>query len=261
MTDLWELSTWTRPLSTQLRIVVDVTESPRSASDVIAARLKEVRKGRGINVPRLADLCAGVGAPNLTESVIMNIESGRPDAEGRRRRDITVNELLDLARALGVSPLVLLLPAQDVAYPLTPAETASASVVFEWIVGERLPPLPAPDQDDEWTDENRAVAWHLFSRALTYVPESSTHWLVRAELERLRDGEQRNPLVIEDLRQEFAAEIETLKRQQAEMGIFFADMKRVAQLTGDSDSELRNTVKRLLGLTEDRGGDHGQSED
>jgi hypothetical protein len=56
----------------------------------------------------LAARCAELGAGHLTENVIENIESGRRDKQGRRRRDVTVDELLTLAVALNVAPVHLL---------------------------------------------------------------------------------------------------------------------------------------------------------
>jgi transcriptional regulator with XRE-family HTH domain len=85
-----------------------MTEKP---SDVVARRVREVRKQRGWTAERLAAECARVGAPHLTASVIANIESGRRDQQGRRRRDVTVDELLHLAGALDVD-LSHLLPSE-----------------------------------------------------------------------------------------------------------------------------------------------------
>jgi hypothetical protein len=51
-----------------------------------------------------------VGAPQLTASVIANIESGRRDKQGRRRRHVTVEDLVAFAFALETSPIVLLGP-------------------------------------------------------------------------------------------------------------------------------------------------------
>jgi transcriptional regulator with XRE-family HTH domain len=76
-----------------------MTEKP---SDVVARRVREIRKQRGWTAERLAAECARVGASQLTASVIANIESGRRDQQGRRRRDVTVDELLHLAAALDV---------------------------------------------------------------------------------------------------------------------------------------------------------------
>jgi transcriptional regulator with XRE-family HTH domain len=77
-------------------------------SDVVARRVKELRRQRDWSAARLAEECAKLGFPQLTESVIANIESGRRDESGRRRRDVTVNELDAFARTLGAAPADLL---------------------------------------------------------------------------------------------------------------------------------------------------------
>jgi transcriptional regulator with XRE-family HTH domain len=81
-----------------------------SPSDAVVWRLRELRKQRGWSAARLADECKRAGFPQLTASVIANIESGRPDAAGHRRRAVTVDELWALARTLQVSMGALLWP-------------------------------------------------------------------------------------------------------------------------------------------------------
>lgn len=76
----------------------------------MAERMKEIRGRRGMTAAQLADRCAELGAPWITRAVIANIESGRPDKEGRRTRDVTVDELNILAYALEVAPPVLVAP-------------------------------------------------------------------------------------------------------------------------------------------------------
>jgi transcriptional regulator with XRE-family HTH domain len=80
-------------------------------SDMVAARLQQLRKQRGWSARKLAEACAAVGSPQLTESVIANIETGRRDRNGRRRRDVTVDEVGAFAKALNVSVALLLWPA------------------------------------------------------------------------------------------------------------------------------------------------------
>ncbi|HEY1972606.1 MAG TPA: hypothetical protein VGH89_31965 [Pseudonocardia sp.] len=173
-------------LLSRLRTLVDVTELWGSISDLVAARIKEVRKGKGLNVPRLAELCAGVGAANLTESVLMNIESGRKDPEGRRRRDVTADEVVGIARALEVSPLVLVLPADDAEYPLAPGQAAMARHVYEWIIGTRLSPKTADDADVV-SDDERAEAWSLLTRSLSYVGSQAGNSATQAVVDRMTE--------------------------------------------------------------------------
>jgi hypothetical protein len=75
-----------------------------TVSDVVAGRVREARRARGWLTGDLAARCAELGHPELTENVIENIESGRRDRDGRRRRDVTVDELRAFADALGFSP-------------------------------------------------------------------------------------------------------------------------------------------------------------
>lgn len=72
-------------------------------SDEIMAQVVELRKLRGFSVTKLAERCEGI-----TPAVLMNLESGRPDEHGRRRRELTVDELVALAKSLHVDPVDLL---------------------------------------------------------------------------------------------------------------------------------------------------------
>lgn len=138
-------------------MVVDVTSdneqqhSPAvagalSPSGVVAERLKEARRRRGWTAKQLADQCAKVGAAYLTVSVLANIESGRPDLNGQRRRDITVDELLTLAFVLDVAPIYLLgLPTSgDAAVRVTPNRTVDdPDELLRWLRGDQA--LPGTD--------------------------------------------------------------------------------------------------------------------
>ena len=74
----------------------------RQVSDYVAEKIRDARKQRGWTTGDLAFRC------DLTDNIIENIESGRRDREGRRRRDITVDELLAVSRALDVEPIELM---------------------------------------------------------------------------------------------------------------------------------------------------------
>jgi transcriptional regulator with XRE-family HTH domain len=80
-------------------------------SDIIVQRVKVLRRERGWSARELARRCAEAGAPELTLSVLNNIETGRPDPKtGKRRRRVDVEELLALARTFDVLPSDLLEP-------------------------------------------------------------------------------------------------------------------------------------------------------
>jgi transcriptional regulator with XRE-family HTH domain len=100
-----------------------------TASDTVARRVKELRRRKGWSARRLAEACAVTGSPQLSESVIANIESGRRDEHGRRRKDVTVDEAIGLARAVDV-PLIHLLPVH--------LDPAAVGVEFTFATGEEL---------------------------------------------------------------------------------------------------------------------------
>lgn len=75
--------------------------------------VKASRQQRGWTAARLAQRCAETGAPEITTAVIANIETGRRDQDGRRRRDVTVDELVAFARALDMRPSELFADTGD----------------------------------------------------------------------------------------------------------------------------------------------------
>lgn len=89
-----------------------MTTHSKTPSSLIGAAVRRLRDLQGWTAQQLADRCVEVGAKDITAAVIANIETGRRTKEGRRRRDITVDEWLALALALDVPPLALLLPPE-----------------------------------------------------------------------------------------------------------------------------------------------------
>src|SRR5829696_2982777 len=77
-----------------------MTETAEKYSDIAARRVRELREERGWSAARLAERCAELGAPQITASVIANIETGRRDSQGRRRRRMTVDEAVFFCSAL-----------------------------------------------------------------------------------------------------------------------------------------------------------------
>jgi transcriptional regulator with XRE-family HTH domain len=114
-------------------------------SDVVAGRVRQVRRKRGLTVAQLAQRCAELGMPGLTEQAIYNLEAGRADKQGRRRRSVSVDELLALAAALNCAPIHLLVPLDDeTPYEITPKYAEPGWFVREWVRGG---PWPLPGAD------------------------------------------------------------------------------------------------------------------
>lgn len=74
------------------------------SGDSIGTRIKAARRQRGYRTTR--ELAEAVPAGNVTPAVLENIESGR-------KADIHISQLLNIARALGVPPSMLLAPIGD----------------------------------------------------------------------------------------------------------------------------------------------------
>jgi hypothetical protein len=147
-----------------------MTNDPQSPADVVAARIRQVRKRRELEVPELADRCAAEGFPKLTVAALWNLEGRRTGK--RPPRAITVDELLVLARALQVAPVHLLVPpaAGDEPYQVTPNVTAPASHVRDWVRGYGL--LPGDDRQKYLSevpaDEAEEIAELLFPTRSTW---------------------------------------------------------------------------------------------
>jgi transcriptional regulator with XRE-family HTH domain len=94
-----------------------INPGAETMSDLVAARIRQLRKRRGWTAKQLAEACAATGSPQLTESVVANIEAGRRDKQGRRRRDVSVDELISFSRALDVSVGLLLWSATTQPHP------------------------------------------------------------------------------------------------------------------------------------------------
>jgi len=108
-----------------------------TVSDMVAARVREVRKRRGWQPVDLAVRCAGIGAGHLTENVIENIESRSRRGGTRRPRPVTADDLLALSLALNVAAVDLLVPPDSGSqpYPVTATVSEPAFRVRGWICG------------------------------------------------------------------------------------------------------------------------------
>jgi hypothetical protein len=124
-------------------------------SDVVAARVRQVRTKRRMRVADLAARCAELGAPQLTAQALYKLEGQRESAT-RRPRPVTVDELLALAAALNVAPVHLLVPPDGSGEPYQVTATVAESrfQVRSWIRGlfllARLPKVGA--QREFWAE-------------------------------------------------------------------------------------------------------------
>ena len=105
------------------------------------------------------DLAEAVGSPSLSESVIENIEAGR-------KPDLPVSQLLNIAFALGVPPVYLLVPIERLGQPLD--------------LPNLSPPLAGMDPLE-------FDAWVTGSSTGAFRPPTAAEQASRAELDALRE--------------------------------------------------------------------------
>ncbi|HEV2777889.1 MAG TPA: hypothetical protein VGX25_00655 [Actinophytocola sp.] len=96
------------------------------------------RRHRGWSRDRLAEECAKLGMPKLTAESFTNIESGRRK-DGIRRRLVTIDELVVIALALNIPPILLIVPYPDEReVELTPNTRLTTDVALRWFAGEDM---------------------------------------------------------------------------------------------------------------------------
>lgn len=79
-----------------------------STSERVVERIIRLRRVRNMTRDDLAAACSEIGHPELTAPALANIETGRPGETGKRRRDVTVDELTAFAEVFSISPAELL---------------------------------------------------------------------------------------------------------------------------------------------------------
>jgi transcriptional regulator with XRE-family HTH domain len=101
----------------------------RRPSDVVAERVRRGRRELGWTLQQLAEECQRLGAEKLTVASLGNIERGT--TESRKRRDVTVDEVFVLGYALGVPPLLMMIPLGE-NEPLEITRTAELHPHLAW---------------------------------------------------------------------------------------------------------------------------------
>lgn len=109
----------------------------QTLTEPIGARIRRLRRAAGFT--SRDDLANAIGNPAVTAAVIKNIEAGR-------KADMSVVHLFEIAYALGVSPVVLLL---DFSHPNQEASIAGLGPNFSGATNNDL---------DDWLTEPAAYA-------------------------------------------------------------------------------------------------------
>jgi transcriptional regulator with XRE-family HTH domain len=96
---------------------------------VVADEIRRLRAERRMSAQQLADRCEQLGL-TIPRPVLSNLENGR-------RESVSIAELLILARALEVSPILLVAPVgRQERIEISPGRSAATWDVFQWFVGE-----------------------------------------------------------------------------------------------------------------------------
>ncbi|MFI9846501.1 helix-turn-helix domain-containing protein [Nonomuraea sp. NPDC051941] len=125
-------------------------EWPVRLAHTVATEVQKHRRRRGMSAQDLANTCGELGVP-FSRSAIANFESGR-------RPSISLAELLVLARALGVAPVLLVFPLGGQAEAqVPPGETVDTWDAVRWFAGDTVDALPT---DDEYPSVVEDYRWH-----------------------------------------------------------------------------------------------------
>ncbi|RJL22043.1 hypothetical protein D5H75_36180 [Bailinhaonella thermotolerans] len=121
---------------------------------------KRTRGGKGISTQALADRCADLGLP-LDRSVIAKLEKGL-------RQTIAVGEVLVLAEALQVPPLLLILPIGNAStVEALPHVEISTTTAYDWFVGLE----PGHRREEVAPESMRSDTWHASSKVARLMHE------------------------------------------------------------------------------------------
>lgn len=209
----------------------DVMNEPVDIRDSVRRRLRELRSERGLTAEQLAKRVQDLGG-DLGRVAITKMESANPET----RRKITVEHLWWLAAALNVSPIELVLPADDGAKRIALSEKAEASAkeMRAWCRGE------GPMRWDigtqwEYSARDREHAYNRAKPAGEYARwEASRHPAVRAARELLNECEA---LVVREA-DTFLYDIEP------ELGL--DDLERSLQVTESYLATIRGSLEPVL---------------
>src|SRR5690606_20596574 len=117
-------------------VQVTQTDWPTRLARTIAKQVQRIRTERKMSAQDLSDACTALGLP-FSRSAIANFESGR-------RPTLSVAELLVLARALKVPPVLLVFPLGiHEESELSPGDVVDTWEAVQWFGGDYVEATPA----------------------------------------------------------------------------------------------------------------------
>lgn len=215
-----------------------------------AERIKQLRKEREWSAQKLGEEMARVGIP-WNRSIVVNIEQGR-------RSYITVEELVALGRVLGVPPMLLALPFDQLRQiAVLPNASVPTWAAAQWFAGHA--PFPTTsDQRDEWEAnqdafDRGAVPVELWDQHQGNVKAwQQATWdqeMARRQAGNAHDEESRDAL----LRKARAAELEAdrianvlweVRRRMRQHGILAPELPEALRHVDTERSPLERAIVR-----------------
>lgn len=196
-------------------------------TETIAGEIRRWRQRRSISAQQLSDRCAVLGHP-VPRNVIANLES-------RRRNAITVPELIIIAMALNVPPVLLIYPlGADSAVDVAPEQGMTPWGAMRWFAAEKRPSggmlggkgqLEIADAMREWEDAYAIIVLYrrhdILIRRYRFMRDD-----IMAELRRLAepstaDHDERSRRDMQSradyLAREMVKAIDALRRHRAQL--------------------------------------------
>lgn len=189
----------------------------------IAGEIRRHRLAAGVSAQQLSDACARHGAV-IPRTVISNIENGR-------RTNISVSELLILARALGVPPVALIFPVGYVSeVEFLPEKESAPLEAVDWFAGEGLPPgvketawPPGTGSVQKW-----AVYLNRQHRDLVYKIFSLRRGAFEYQTMYPHEGDQAEEVLIARQRADvFVSHLSDLRKEMSRRGLLLPDIPDV----------------------------------
>lgn len=197
----------------------------------IADEVKRRRTELGWSAQKLSDECAALGF-DFPRSTLADLESGR-------RKQVSVPELVALAAALHIPPLLLVYPVgRQAETEMLPGVTRPAFRAAEWFSGAAF--LPGPDGGGVVTKITPNVEWP--GQALVLYRDHDR--VFNAEQEAL-DGARTGPNATawHQLALGFRAERERLQGRARELGIRPPDVPEVWLVPDEDESPAAGAAR------------------
>jgi transcriptional regulator with XRE-family HTH domain len=184
----------------------------------IGERVKRLRGNR--TAQWLADRCTELGHP-MSRSAIAKLENGR-------REDLGQSEIDILARALGLSPVLLLFPVGEVTeVEVLPGDVRDTWDALRWFTGESPQEFSSREELEAWHAANEPLRLHrVHQRVLDELRETRrrmNHALAARVLHDSTDSERETAARVMDTEasavRQFEERLSELRQQMRNQGI------------------------------------------